>query len=142
MRTVHRETATCGAECFLSLLKSDKGALPMEALYNTPDDMDCSYTAWSALLRTAFRSGKERSFAEFMYHQKIDFKYERYVLPIGTTISIPDFWFPRWHTFVEVKGMWAIGGPAKLQALAVKYPNMRLLLLSTHIGWDYDKRCK
>jgi hypothetical protein len=139
MKTIQRETATCGARCFLELLQSARGEMPREAMRNVRDENDSSYTVWSQALRMAFRSGKEKAFAECMAMRGVRFEYEAYALPVGTTISIPDFWIARYRTFVEVKGMWAPGGPGKLQAVRNRYPQIRLLLLSTHIGWDYDK---
>jgi hypothetical protein len=139
MKTVDRDSATCGAGCFLSLLKRAKGELPRTVVRHIYDEGDPGYTVWSDILRMAFRSGKEKSFAEWMYNRGIPFKYEPYDIPIGTTIAVPDFWFSTWRTFVEVKGMWAPGGNGKFVALKEAYPEMRILLLSTHIGWNYGR---
>lgn len=62
-----------------------------------------------------FRSEFEVLVAEFFKKEGIHFWYEKVTLDLfgGTKHWTPDFYIPHARTFVEVKGVWALGGKKK-----------------------------
>lgn len=73
------------------------------------------YTNYSCLLRMNFRSEFEVLVAEYFTQMSVHFWYEKVTLGLfeDTKHWTPDFYMPEARTFVEVKGVWALGGRKK-----------------------------
>lgn len=73
------------------------------------------YTVYSNTLKMNFRSEFEVLVATFFKREGIEFWYEKVTLDLfeGTKHWTPDFYMPKARTFIEVKGVWALGGRKK-----------------------------
>ncbi len=73
------------------------------------------YSNYSHSLKMNFRSEFEILVAEYFSEYYIDFWYEKVTLELfdNTRHWTPDFYIPDARTFVEVKGVWALGGKKK-----------------------------
>lgn len=73
------------------------------------------YTSYSSLLSMSFRSWFEVLVAEYFMREGVDFWYEKVTLDLfnGVRHWTPDLYIPAARTFVEVKGVWALGGRKK-----------------------------
>lgn len=107
----------CSVGCIKSLLVQEKenpGKVKKRISTINPIVSD-EYSAYSAILKTAFRSKFEVLVAEYLEREKINFLYEKITLELfgGTRHWTPDFYIPDSRVFIEVKGMWALGGRKK-----------------------------
>lgn len=73
------------------------------------------YPIYSYSLKKLFRSQFEVLVAKYFIKNGIGFWYEKVTLNLfdGTKHWTPDFYIPAARTFVEVKGVWALGGKKK-----------------------------
>jgi len=73
------------------------------------------YPVYSYSLKKLFRSQFEVLVAKYFIKKGIGFWYEKVTLDLfdGTKHWTPDFYIPAARTFVEVKGVWALGGKRK-----------------------------
>jgi hypothetical protein len=67
-----------------------------------------AFEVYSPKLHMGFRSGYEKSVAEWFYDNEISFEYEPYTFLLGTDTAsyTPDFFLPDFQVLVEVKGIW------------------------------------
>jgi len=79
------------------------------------------YSDHSITLNKMFRSEFEVWVAEYFTSRKLKYLYEEVTLELfeGTRHWTPDFYFPKYRTFVEVKGAWALGGRKKFDEAAL-----------------------
>ena len=73
------------------------------------------YSSYSNILNKSFRSWFEVLVAEYFYKHCIGFWYEKVTIELFDRKRhwTPDFYIPVARTFVEVKGVWALGGKRK-----------------------------
>lgn len=71
-------------------------------------EMGEAFEVYSPKLHMGFRSGYEKSVAEWFYDNEISFEYEPYtfLLDTDTASYTPDFFLPDFQVLVEVKGIW------------------------------------
>jgi len=93
---------------------------------------------YSPLLDKFFRSSYEQYFAETAYHRGLEFLYEElgFVLPSGAQY-VPDFYFPWYSVFVEVKGAWRIGAKKKVKEFREAFPTLPLLVAHWRMKGDF-----
>lgn len=87
---------------------------PLRHPTNNPIVSD-EYPVYSYSLKKLFRSQFEVLVAKYFIKNGIEFWYEKVTLNLfdGTKHWTPDFYIPAARTFVEVKGVWALGGRKK-----------------------------
>ena len=122
----------CSPECIVDILEENRGMfadIPVRECTRNPVVSD-EYSAYSSLLRMPFRSQFEVLVAEYLYSKDIFFVYEKVTLELwdGKKHWTPDFYIPHSKTFVEVKGVWALGGRKKYQE-AVKGIEESIILI-------------
>ena len=84
--------------------------------------MGNAFDAWSEIIRMGFRSGYEKSVAEYLWEQDVAFQYEPYTFMLGkgNASYTPDFYLPDYGVFVEVKGIFH--NRKKLRTFRELYP--------------------
>lgn len=108
----------CSPECIVDILGYNRDALRDIRPVRTPTKnpvVSEEYSAFSSCLGMSFRSQFEVLVAEYLYDKDIFFVYEKITLALGKGRKhwTPDFYIPRSRTFIEVKGVWALGGRKK-----------------------------
>ena len=122
----------CSSECILWRLgrnRSTSSGISVRECTRNPVVSE-EYSSYSSLLRMPFRSQFEVFVAEYLYSKDIFFVYEKVTLDLwkGKKHWTPDFYIPYSKTFVEVKGVWALGGRKKYQE-AVKIIEEPIILI-------------
>ena len=132
----------CSAECIISYIK----ALPdfdyrvrAFRLRNPADISRDSNPIWDCYTKTHYKSIPEVNFARLLLSEGIDFAYEQWFMPVGTTVYIPDFFIPSKNILIEVKGMWAAGSRSKFAKVIEKYPDIEMLLIPAFVCYEFSK---
>lgn len=84
---------------------------------------------YSRVLDQWFRSEFERDCAEWLYCQGIDLRYERVGFRWGSKIYCPDFYFPKYRCFAEVKGLFQCSNRSKYSSFRRTFPEAFLLVI-------------
>lgn len=110
-------------------------------IYRSPFDRSDA-DVWSEKLNQFFHSKWEVAFAEFAVGLGLITLYEPIFFHIGSTIIIPDFYFPEYDAFVELKGAWHSGAKDKWTSFRTLYPKVKVFLLPWHLRSGVRKgRC-
>lgn len=122
----------CSPECIEEQLNNnlyDCWEFPLRERTKSPVVSEL-YTDYSDVLQQSFRSEFEVLVAEYFTRKDIIFWYEAITLELfnGTRHWTPDFYMPESRTFVEVKGVWALGGKKKYTE-AVKTTEEPIILI-------------
>jgi hypothetical protein len=88
-----------------------------------------AYECHSRRLDMFFRSLYELYFAEAVHEYGLQFLYEPFWFLVGRAKMIPDFYFPDYNCFVEVKGKWGAGQKSKMKRFREHYAHVALLVL-------------
>lgn len=118
----------CSKDCVFKWIKSNKWTGSSKgATRIIPERANAS---WSNKLWKFFRSDYEKYFAEEALLRKLFYEYEGYLfLLAGHVIYIPDFYFPGYDCFVEIKGLWGVSAKGKVKRLRKEFPNIPLLVV-------------
>jgi len=94
--------SACSTVCFKGLLNTAGVFDGAEELWQFGVDVK----PYTESLRS-MRSNYERQFAQWLTDNKIEYKYEPWILtfPDGTQY-VPDFYLPFSKVFIEIKGLW------------------------------------
>lgn len=114
----------CSRSCLLEGIQSN--SIKSWCGYPTEDRQG---TLWSKALRCFFYSKFEEQIAKFFVREGIEYQYEKYWFPVGTTIYIPDFFLPQYLCFVEVKGLYGVGSKNKLKKFREENTNVKLFTI-------------
>lgn len=80
------------------------------------------------------RSSWEIAFATALDEIGIDWKYESVRFPLSNrTLYIPDFFLPKFHLLVEVKGYWWPRAKEKFKLFRLEHPSVNLITIETEI---------
>ena len=118
----------CSKDCVFEWIKSSRGArLPQEATRVIPERASAS---WSEKAKRFFRSDYEKYFAEGAIDKRLFYEFEEYMfLLAGRVIYIPDFYFPGYGCFVEIKGLWGVSAKGKVERFRKEFSNIPLLVV-------------
>lgn len=106
----HSGSFVCSGECMITWAKREGKKQKGNILKNPgifDSQMGMASDVWSDVLQIGFRSGYEKSVAEYLWDNHVAFQYEPYTFLLkGETASYtPDFYLPDYQTFIEVKGV-------------------------------------
>ena len=101
----------CSAQCLHAWTKKNRRNFRRNLLNHSgifKAEMDMAADVYSPILQMGFRSGYEKSVAEWLYKKDIAFEYEPYtfLLDTDTASYTPDFYLPEYQCCLEVKGQW------------------------------------
>jgi len=106
----------CSPECIVKAIRNNSDILDISERKATKKPIVSEfYLNYSTIIGKPFRSEFEVLVAEYFTKHKLEYLYESVTLELfkGTRHWTPDFYFPEYSTFVEVKGVWALGGRKK-----------------------------
>lgn len=81
-----------------------------------------------------FRSMWEANFARVLKYKNIEYKYEEKI-PIYDEnnnllcIYVPDFYLPKYDSYIEIKGKWEKGAKEKVQLFKKYFPNKKITII-------------
>jgi len=120
----------CSKECVMKWIVSQNGEMNEDYDYMIIENGERADAAFSEKLGMWFRSLYEMFFAEAVADDGLSFEYEKYAFRIDqTSIYVPDFFFPDYGCFVEVKGEWGVGSKKKTQGFRRAFPDLPLLVV-------------
>ena len=105
--------SACSASCFKQMLNTAGVFDGAEELWRFGVHIE----PYTESLRS-MRSNYERQFSQWLDDNKIEYKYEPWILtfPDGTRY-VPDFYLPFSKVFIEIKGLWEPGAWQKFTKL-------------------------
>ena len=118
----------CSKDCVFNWIKNSRGArFSQGATRVTPERASAS---WSEKANRFFRSDYEKYFAEEAIDRRLFYDFEKYMfLLAGRVIYIPDFYFPDYGCFVEIKGLWGVSAKGKVKRFRKEFPRTPLLVV-------------
>lgn len=93
---------------------------------------------YSQLLNMSFRSEFERNCAEFFFCEGLDLQYEKIGFKWGTKLYCPDFYFPFYKSFIEIKGLWHCSTRSKYSSFREAFPEISMLVLP----WVFEREAR
>lgn len=124
----------CSKECLSKKIKSFKK--DVQVIPNSKYVISNSLaTGWltkgySKQLGMSFRSEYEAAVAEYLNMCSFDFRYEPYCFTFGVYTYTPDFYInPPYDCFIEVKGVFGVGGKKKLTKFIEAYPDINFIFV-------------
>lgn len=127
----------CSSNCFL------KYVLELPLVEGTQESVGRSpfvseaFEVWDDVTGEFYRSWFEVHVARCLLKNEIAFEYETKCIFIRNGHYTPDFWLPRYATYIEVKGLWGVSSKKKYRD-AVKMGN-NVILLPWHLASDFRK---
>ena len=122
----------CSKECLLARIKSFSEHYVVGPNYSSAPALDSSQLsrASSRILGLSFRSEFEAAVAEYLHSCALKFLYEPYIFDVDGHSYTPDFYIePPYDCFIEVKGVFGIGGKQKLTAFLALYPELNFIYI-------------
>lgn len=83
----------------------------------------------SQKLDTFYRSKFESCFAEACADKGFESEYECVLFKVGNGTYTPDFYFPKYGCFVEIKGQWGLGQKGKMTQFIKDYPMVPIVVV-------------
>lgn len=135
----------CGPDCIMTWLMHDKHRVDPLTLNSNDRRVGTARlgrpeTVYSSLLGRFFRSNYEKNFAEVMASWGVVFTYETVAFVWNSTKSYtPDFYFPQYKAFVELKGRWGSGQRKKYKIFRAVFPEVSMLVAPWLLEGDFRK---
>jgi hypothetical protein len=131
MKYLHKAAPLiCGTDCLLTKIRSLTEFTGRPNYIRTNGALCIGEgTVYSRRFRIAFRSKYELKVAEFLADNGLKFEYERYLFKLGWKTYTPDFYIRQYDCFIEVKGLWMMGGRRKMYLFYDGYPDVNLIIV-------------
>jgi hypothetical protein len=125
----------CSVECLLGWIKQSR----VRSINNLPDYSGRSIRKNPYYPNANYRSKYEQSFASVFWQMKMSFKYEFVTFFWGEKEYTPDFYFPDYECFVEVKGIWNPSNRSKYKSFRETFPEIPLIIAHWGLSSDLHK---
>lgn len=79
------------------------------------------------------RSTWERMIADWLFEHNIEYQYEPQRFLLGQRTYVPDFYFPKFNLWMEVKGFWSEDARTKIGLFRKIHPNL-IIVDKTNFG--------
>ena len=124
----------CSKECLVTRIHTFYTDEPKEVFWYTESPITnlsiSQYSAYSEELDILFRSHFEQRVAEYLTHQGFSIRYEPYCFEFGGQTYTPDFYIKApYDCFIEVKGVFGVGGKKKMSEFLKNYPDINFILV-------------
>ena len=122
----------CSKECLLARIKYFGDCNNPSRNYHPSINLDPAQLsrASSHTLGLSFRSEFEAAVAEYLHTCALDFLYEPYSFDVEGHSYTPDFYIESpYDCFIEVKGVFGIGGKRKLTTFLALYPEVNFIYI-------------
>ena len=140
----------CSADCFRAYVESMSRSLIPDSITQhvrlvLPEERGGDPPCYSPILNTSFRSGFECLFIERAH---LDwgwrYFYEPHIVKVDDRhLYLPDFYFPEYGVWVEIKGEWRLGSKRKFRLAQEILGKDRLILApAPYRNWFVKKRFK
>lgn len=120
----------CSADCLIDRIKTFEPTEMVGSYSNITITTDYGPgTWWSVKFSQTFRSQYEELVALLLYHNLMNFEYEKYTFLVNGVPYTPDFYVKDYDCFLEVKGVWTLGKKKKVEKFLQAYPNINYLII-------------
>lgn len=117
----------CSADCIFSWIESQEGDRRQGMRMTEENGIGDFY---ASELDMTFRSFYEMCFALEATRRQLVWEYEAWAFRLeGMKVYIPDFFFPDYGCFIEIKGAWAPGAKKKIKQFCEMYPSTPILVV-------------
>jgi len=126
----------CSWSCALKWIKKQ---IPLDGKY-TPQQMWGAIPVNEGGAYADFKSDFERKVATVFDLEGIDWQYEKWMFEVGQNGHYtPDFWLPKFGSFIEVKGMWWTTQRRKFDKFTGQYSKVPIMLFNWLLKPEVDK---